>query len=155
MALIMDLRVECTQWQTLPDLETVCQRAFEAGLTEHGYKADAQLDVVLGDDALLADLNAQWRGKTGPTDVLSFPATAQPNSFLGDIAIAYGVASSDAKTGGKTLPAHLSHLLIHGLLHLLGHDHIEDEDAKRMEHLERAALARLGIDDPYSRIVPN
>ena len=74
---------------------------------------------------------------------------------MGDIAIAYGMLARDAERDQKTLTAHLSHLLIHGLLHLFGHDHIEDDDAKRMQDLERRALAKLGITDPYSRIDQN
>ena len=155
MALLMDLRVENDDWQTLPDLEALCQRALEAGYALQAQAEDQHVDVLLADDGALEALNTQWRGKAKPTDVLSFPASEPPEHFLGDIAIAYGVAARDAETSGKSLGAHLSHLLIHGLLHLLGHDHIEDTDAQIMENLERTALETLGIDDPYSRIEPN
>lgn len=155
MALLMDLRVESDDWQNISELETVCQRALDAGLGTLQTDQDACVDVLLTDDDALAALNQQWRNKTGPTDVLSFPAEANPQGFMGDIAIAYGVLARDAEKGGKTLSAHLSHLLIHGLLHLFGHDHIEDDEARIMEDFERAALAQMGIANPYSRIDQN
>ena len=159
MAILMDLRVESKDWEAIPELEALCQRALDAGCAgqapSENSAEDSHVDVLLADDATLEALNTQWRGKPKPTDVLSFPAEACPGNFLGDIAIAHGVAARDAKTSGKTLTSHLSHLLIHGLLHLMGHDHIEDEDALIMENLERSALASIGIDDPYSRITRN
>ena len=155
MALLMDLRVESDDWQNISELETVCQRALDAGFGTLQTDQDACVDVLLTDDDALAALNQQWRNKTGPTDVLSFPAEANPQGFMGDIAIAYGVLARDAEKGGKTLSAHLSHLLIHGLLHLFGHDHIENDEAKIMEDFERAALAQMGIANPYSRIDQN
>jgi len=155
MAIQMDLRVESKDWQIIPNLEALCQRALDAGYLQQQDHEEGHVDVLLADDAMLEALNTQWRGKQKPTDVLSFPAEECPGNFLGDIAIAYGVAARDAQTSGKTLTAHLSHLLIHGLLHLLGHDHIKDADALIMENLERSALAHIGIDDPYSRIDSN
>lgn len=152
MSLITDLRVESKDWAQIQGLEAICARALEAGFAEQSHARNAGVDVLLTDDDALAILNAQWRGKTGPTDVLSFPAEENPDAFLGDIAIAYGVAARDAVSGGKTITAHLSHLLIHGMLHLLGHDHIDDNEAEIMENLERTALAKLGIADPYSQI---
>ncbi len=155
MALLMDLRVESEGWQHICALETVCQHALDAGIFMLGTSENACVDVLLTSDDALAALNQQWRAKAGPTDVLSFPAEPNPQSFMGDIAIAYGMLARDAERDQKTLTAHLSHLLIHGLLHLFGHDHIEDDDAKRMQDLERRALAKLGITDPYSRIDQN
>jgi len=153
MPLLMDLRIEDKSWQTLGDLEALCQRALEAGFA--GNTGKGLVDVLLTDDTHMETLNTQWRAKPKPTDVLSFPATTNPEGFLGDIVIGYGIAQKDAQTSGKTLSNHLSHLLIHGLLHLLGHDHIQDNEAEIMENLERKALASLGIDDPYSRIAEN
>ena len=154
MAFLMDLRVESEDWQKLASLEAICKRALEAGLlTRTSAPKNANVDILLTDDAQMEQLNAQWRGIPKPTDVLSFPAEHSPDGFLGDIAIGYGLAARDAALGDKTLPNHLSHLLIHGLLHLLGYDHIEDDEAESMENLERAALAKLGISDPYSRII--
>lgn len=154
MALIMDLRVEDAAWQSLPELEQCCQGALDAVWDGSG-RGQAQVDVLLAGDKMLHELNNQWRGKDRPTDVLSFPADENPAQFLGDIAIAHGVAQRDADASDKALGDHLAHLLIHGLLHLLGHDHINDADAEIMETLERTALAKLGIADPYSRIAQN
>lgn len=152
MPLIVDLRIEDEAWQTgCPNLETFCQRALEAAFANTANTA--HVDVLLTDDVTLARLNTDWRNKEGPTDVLSFPAEENPAGFLGDIAIAYGISLRDAEAGGKSLPDHLAHLLIHGMLHLCGYDHVNDEEAEIMESLERAALSTLGIADPYSRIV--
>lgn len=152
MGLVLDLRVESEDWQTIDALEPLCQRALEAGFTQETI-ASAHVDVLLTDDAHMEALNTTWRGKPKPTDVLSFPAGENPENFLGDIAVGYGVAHRDAAKTKTPLPDHLSHLLIHGLLHLLGHDHIEDDAAEIMENLERVALGTLGINDPYSRII--
>lgn len=154
MALLMDLRVESEDWQKLASLEAICLRALETGLlVDASAPKNTNVDILLTDDTQMEHLNALWRGKPKPTDVLSFPAEDSPDGFLGDIAIGYGLVARDAAQGDKTLPNHLSHLLIHGLLHLLGYDHIEDDEAEIMENLERAALAKLGISDPYSRII--
>lgn len=152
MAVQIDLRIEDDQWCALADIEALCLRAVEAGAAHAGAGKDAALDVLLTDDAALAALNVHWRSKDGPTDVLSFPAEANPENFLGDIAVAYGLCARDAAASQISIEAHLSHLLIHGFLHLLGHDHIANDEAERMEALECDALASLGIANPYSRI---
>jgi len=152
MPVHMDLRIEDPKWTGLGDVEAICTRALEAVATATMPGQEAKLDVLLSDDMELAALNAKWRNKTGPTDVLSFPTEPNPENYLGDIAIAYGVASRDASERPVSIAAHLSHLLIHGFLHLLGHDHIADDEAERMETIEREVLANLGIADPYSRI---
>jgi len=152
MAVQVDLRIEDDQWTALGDVEALCVRAIEAGAAKADPSEEATLDVLLTNDTALAALNAQWRGKEGATDVLSFPAEANPENFLGDIAIAYGICARDARQSQIAIEAHLSHLLIHGFLHLLGHDHIANDDADRMEALECDALASLGIANPYSRI---
>lgn len=107
--------------------------------------------VLLADDCALADLNRQWRGKDGPTNVLSFPAAPAPYGplQLGDIAVALETVSKEAATQGKTVEAHLAHLLVHGFLHLLGYDHEDETDAVAMESREREILAALGYGDPY------
>jgi probable rRNA maturation factor len=107
------------------------------------------LVVLLTDDAAVQDLNARFRGKDAPTNVLSFPAAANPEGHLGDIALAYGVCAREAQAQGKALVAHLQHLVAHGVLHLLGYDHMTDDEAQEMEGLERVVLAGLGIADPY------
>ena len=107
--------------------------------------------VVLIEDEEMRDLNRLWRGKDAPTNVLSFPADAdRDRGFLGDIAIAYQTAHSEAKERGISFVDHVSHLVVHGMLHLLGFDHADDADALRMERVERVALASIGVADPYA-----
>ena len=108
-----------------------------------------EVSVLFTDDTEIETLNRTYRGKAKPTDVLSFPATEMDRPFLGDIAISLGVSRKDAQAQGKRLDQHLAHLIIHGVLHLLGHDHINDTEAEEMEALERSALASLGWPDPY------
>lgn len=145
----LDLRIAAPEWaDRLPDLEAICQRALEAGAIQKA--TDGEVAVLLTHNAEIQVLNRDWRGKDKPTDVLSFPADPMDKPFLGDIAVAIGVTQDDAKTRNIELDQHLSHLLIHGLLHLLGHDHKDDTEAAEMEALEIAALASLGWPDPYS-----
>ena len=106
--------------------------------------------ILLTSDAEVATLNQQFRAKPGPTNVLSFPAPPNPEDHLGDIALAYGVCAREAAEQGKTLAAHLQHLVAHGVLHLLGYDHQTEAEAEAMEALERAILAGIGIADPYA-----
>jgi probable rRNA maturation factor len=113
---------------------------------------------VLGDDVMVRDLNRQFRDRDEATNVLSF-ATLDDDSaptpddgpvLLGDVIVAYETTAAEAAADGKTIAAHLSHLVVHGVLHLLGQDHIEDGEAEEMEALERRILAELGIPDPYA-----
>lgn len=148
MAIELDLRIADPAWSdAIPDLEAVCDSALSAG-GKHVSASGAVSVLLTGNDEVQA-LNKDWRGKDKPTDVLSFPADRMDRPFLGDIAIALGVMQSDAAARDLSLPQHLSHLLIHGLLHLLGHDHKDDTEAAEMEALEIAALASLGWPDPY------
>lgn len=145
----LDLRIADPAWsQAIPDLDTLCKAALNAGAKQ--VSASGEVGVLLTSDQEIQTLNRDWRSKDKPTDVLSFPADKIDRPFLGDIAVAMGVAQSDAQARDLTLPQHLSHLLIHGVLHLLGHDHIDDTEAAEMEGLEIAALASLGWPDPYS-----
>lgn len=114
--------------------------------------ADAEVGVLLCDDAEIRRLNAQWRDKDTATNVLSFPAAAHNATclHLGDIAIARETVEREATEEGKSLVDHLTHLTVHGYLHLLGFDHETDDDAEEMESLEREILASLGIADPYA-----
>jgi probable rRNA maturation factor len=108
--------------------------------------------IVLTDDAEMCDLNRAWRGKDAPTNVLSFPASDEPGApgLLGDVVIAYETAQEEARGDNIALADHVSHLVVHGMLHLLGFDHMQDDEAEKMENLERKALASLGIADPYT-----
>nr|WP_293899188.1 rRNA maturation RNase YbeY [Phenylobacterium sp.] len=106
--------------------------------------------LLLTDDATVRDLNARFRGQDAATNVLSFPAAPNPEDHLGDVALAYGVCAREAAEQGKPFGHHLQHLTVHGVLHLLGYDHIGDDEAEAMEGLERAVLAGLGVPDPYA-----
>ena len=147
------IRVENPAWRRrLPDAARRARRAAGAALAEAGTRGAVELAVVLSDDARVRLLNREWRGKDAPTNVLSFPAEATPPAgprMLGDVILAFGTCAREAKAQGKTLGAHATHLVVHGVLHLLGHDHQDDAAAGRMEALERRVLARLGIADPY------
>ncbi|MGF1548330.1 MAG: rRNA maturation RNase YbeY [Thiotrichales bacterium] len=108
--------------------------------------------IRITDAAESATLNAQYRGKSGPTNVLSFPFEAPPGipiAHLGDLVICAEVVASESSEQGKPSHDHLAHLVVHGVLHLLGYDHIDDTEAQVMEALEVALLARIGVPDPY------
>jgi probable rRNA maturation factor len=113
-------------------------------------KSKGSLTILLGSDARLKALNGLFRGKNKPTNVLSFPADENPDAYLGDVAIAHGVVTREARESGKRFADHLVHLAVHGVLHLLGHDHEKPKEAARMEGLEREILAEFGIADPYA-----
>ena len=111
---------------------------------------DGELGIRVVGSAESRTLNKRWRGKIGPTNVLSFPAApALRDRVLGDIVVCAPVVAREAREQGKALAAHWAHMVIHGALHLLGFDHVRQADARRMESRERALLARLGIGDPY------
>lgn len=129
-------------------MEAVADKALQAGGLIANF--DGNVSILLTDNSAMKTLNRDFRAKDYPTDVLSFPADPRERPFLGDIAIAYGVTKTDAENQSKDFEDHVSHLLIHGLLHLAGYDHENDESAMVMEELERKALASLGIADPYS-----
>jgi probable rRNA maturation factor len=110
------------------------------------------LSIVLTGDAQVRRLNRQYRGQDKPTNVLSFAAGAEADPLLGDVVIAFGVTRREAANENKALAAHLTHLVIHGVLHLLGYDHIRDKDAHVMERRESAIMARMGLADPYADV---
>jgi probable rRNA maturation factor len=148
---------EC--WQTEPGAEPAIHRAIAtaAEFVDTGV-GEAELAVMLTDDTGIRALNGNWRGIDKPTNVLSFPAQ-QPTGpvgpddaprMLGDIAIAYETTRKEADEEQKPFDHHLSHLAVHGFLHLIGYDHENDTDAGTMEGLETEILAHLGIPDPYA-----
>lgn len=157
LAVEIDLLVESGDWPPKAELEAVTRNAVAAALAETGAAAPegTELSVVFSDDAHIRELNSQWRGKDKPTNVLSFPAFtpkigAPLPPLLGDIVLAAETIVREAALEGKPIRHHITHLLVHGFLHLLGYDHETDEEAEEMEAVERRALARLAIPDPYA-----
>lgn len=144
----IEIEVEDPAWNAVEDVEAVVRRAALAAFEALGRAGGVV--VLLADDDAVAELNERFRQKAGPTNVLSFPAPENPENLLGDIALAYGVCAREATEQGKTLAEHLSHLTVHGVLHLAGYDHQTDDEAEAMEDLERRVLASLGVSDPYA-----
>jgi len=122
--------------------------ALAAAATAEGVGGTVSL--LLGDDAAIAALNKEFRGKDGPTNVLSFPPAHGEPGFLGDIALAAETIVEEAQFQGKSVENHAAHLVVHGFLHLLGYDHMNEADAEKMEARERAILNSIGIEDPYA-----
>lgn len=174
--MMIDISIEDARWAGA-DLPLLCERAVRATLVHLGFDPDLYAVSILGcDDARIAGLNDEFRDKPGPTNVLSWPAqdlaaeedgespyvpdeTPQDDPFeieedeegiaLGDIAIAWETCAREAAEAGKQIPDHVTHLLVHGTLHLLGYDHLRDKDATLMETIEVAILGKLGVADPY------
>lgn len=149
----IEIVIEAPEWQ---GLDALAERACPAALRACGLDPAAYEVAILGcDDTRIATLNADFRGKPTATNVLSWPATElEPPETptpgeLGDIAIAHGVCTREAAEQGKPFDAHVTHLLVHAVLHLLGYDHQSDAQADQMEDLERQILAKLGLPDPY------
>jgi len=123
-----------------------------AVLDRHEVDDDSELTVRLVDAEESRALNRDYRGRDRPTNVLSFPFECPPGvalPLLGDLVICHPVVTAEAVEQDKVLRDHYAHMVVHGTLHLLGHDHLEDDEAEAMEQLEREILAGLGIDDPY------
>ncbi len=145
----VEIEVEAEDWlDVLPGAEALAQAAAFAALSAAGRVGGVV--VLLTDDTEVAELNSQYRGKAGPTNVLSFPAPANPLGHLGDLALAFGVCRREAEAQAKPLAHHLQHLVAHGVLHLVGYDHQTEAEAQAMESLERRILAGLGVPDPYA-----
>lgn len=133
----------------MPSLQTL-QDWANTVLQAHQSAGDVVIRIAGNDEVQL--LNATYRQKNNPTNVLSFPAELPPGlemNMLGDIIIAAAVVDQEAEEQGKSAEAHWAHMVVHGLLHLLGYDHIEDSDAEQMEAEETRILLELGFDDPY------
>jgi probable rRNA maturation factor len=181
---VIEVEIEEEAWSAaLPDCAALVERAAEAVLIKKnplipaeagtqdlanaprsnkkawvpasaGMSGNEVVTVLLTDDETIRDLNARFRGKDAPTNVLSFPAAESARPHLGDIALAYGVCAEEAKAQGKPLAHHLMHLTVHGVLHLLGYDHETDVEADHMEGMERTILSGLGVPDPYAHPNP-
>lgn len=137
------------RWRKVRGLSARLKAAAERALRRGGGPSRAGLTILLASDARLKALNHDFRGLNKPTNVLSFPAAANAERYVGDVALAYGVTRKEAAAAGKTLSDHAAHLVVHGVLHLLGFDHMRPRQAKVMEPLETAILAEFGIADPY------
>jgi probable rRNA maturation factor len=151
---VIDFAVEGALWANAPDVPGWAAAAIGEAILKSGVKLnpDVEISIMLTDDDAIRELNAQWRGKDQPTNVLSFPAPGpvEKRQSLGDIVIAYETCEREAGAELKTFQAHVTHLIVHGFLHLIGYDHEEEAEALAMESLEREILSALGIDDPYA-----
>lgn len=164
---LVDIVIEDDRWLAF-GLEALALRAAAAAFDELALTGFS-FCLMACDDARIATLNAEFRGKPLPTNVLSWPSEERgadadgdlpqrpqpgPDSELGDVAISYDTCEAEARTAGKPMADHVCHLLVHGVLHLLGYDHIRDGDAEVMEATEVRILARMGLSDPYSVEAP-
>jgi probable rRNA maturation factor len=153
------------EWDSSTGWSELARAAATAAIAESAFpqlgqgERAVELSIRLTGDAEVHALNAEWRGKDKPTNVLSFPmaepeelgrASSGPELMLGDIILAYGVCSEEAASKDISIDRHAAHLMVHGTLHLLGYDHMDDDSATDMESREVRALARMGIADPYA-----
>jgi probable rRNA maturation factor len=148
----LEISIDDREWRVVPNLRKLARTAVLAVLPDD----DVTIGLLFTSDARIAEINGQWRGKASPTNVLSFPVSAaipvpegQPRP-LGDIALAYGVISREALTQKKPFAHHVTHLIVHGVLHLLGYDHENENEAGAMEAREIMILAELGMGNPYA-----
>ena len=163
---MLDIAVLNEGWEDNPDWESLAHRAALAAVRASPYAAlettrtPAEIAIRLTSDAEVHALNRDYREKDKPTNVLSFPMYApedmaelmtsrDPEILLGDLVLARGVCEAEAAERGISVSDHATHLIIHGVLHLLGFDHMEDAEAQAMETLERSILRELGLHDPY------
>ena len=150
-ALSVDVLVQSPRWNEQRGAQTAVRKAINAAADEVSAP-NGEVVVVLTDDAAIRKLNKQWRKLDKATNVLSFPAShsaVTQGATLGDIVIAYETLLRESRDERKEFAHHLSHLAVHGFLHLMGYDHQNDSNAEAMENLERAILMRLKIADPY------
>ncbi|WP_029041035.1 rRNA maturation RNase YbeY [Cucumibacter marinus] len=156
--LSIDITIEAGDWPA--DLEPLAERALLAALEGSGraLAGPAEISVLLTTDAAQRELNARWREIDKPTNVLSFPQIEPEDpvmGLLGDISLAIETLEREAEEQQKPFAHHFAHLLVHGFLHILGYDHIEDDEAEAMEARERTILAQLDIPDPYDHMGVN
>jgi probable rRNA maturation factor len=155
MKVVVEISVPCALWRGLPRSRPLARETIAACVAESGFDPPdrKEIGLRLTSDEEVRGLNARWRGRDEPTNVLSFPTApagiAGGPPMLGDIALAYETLAREAGEAGVPLADHYRHLVAHGFLHLIGYDHQTGEQAERMEQLERRILARLGAADPY------
>jgi len=146
--------VAAPAWRQVANLEELAQDCVHQSLAVSGatLAKECELSVTFSDDAAIQALNAAWRGKDQPTNVLSFPTpgAVERKPLLGDVIIAYETVAKEAQEQGKPLRAHAAHMVAHGFLHLIGYDHETADEAERMEALERKIALALGFPDPYA-----
>jgi probable rRNA maturation factor len=164
--MMLEIALEADEeWDSSRSWELLVRRAAEAAIAESAFpqlatsERPVEISVRLTDNEEVRKLNADWRGKDKPTNVLSFPmagssdlqdtSVAGPELLLGDMILAHGLCAAEAAEKGVSFEQHATHLLVHGTLHLLGHDHQDDAEAADMEAREVRALERLGIANPY------
>lgn len=153
----VDIVIEADGWPPEADLASLAEAAIDALLATvpTDLEAPAEVAVVFTDDDHMRVLNRRYRGRDAATDVLSFPgarhASGRFGPLLGDIVLAHQTVSRDAAADGLAIADHITHLIVHGFLHLIGYDHQTAADATVMEGLEAAILARLGVADPFKR----
>ena len=148
----ISIAIEAGDWQSVVDLEILTHVAIAAALEIDEKRS---IDVLYTDDSSIQVINQKWRGKDGPTNILSFPAAPQPVpagevAHLGDLVLGWQTIVREASEAGKPLNHHITHLVIHGTLHLLGFDHETDAEAALMEAREIAILAGMGLGNPYT-----
>jgi probable rRNA maturation factor len=164
---MLDIAIDADgEWDSSSGWEELARAAASAAIAESAFpqlsngERTVELSIRLAGDAEVHSLNSEWRGKDKPTNVLSFPMAGTdeladagspgPELMLGDIILARGVCAAEAAEKAIPLDQHAAHLMVHGTLHLLGYDHIDEDSAADMEAREIRALARMGIADPYS-----
>lgn len=158
----IQISIEAENWTSEEELFAFSTKVLDAAVdflkaeeNQPFPEVPTELSLVFTDDESIRDINAEWRDKDKPTNVLSFPAYPvgpgdMPGPMLGDIVIARETVEREALDLEKSFEDHLTHLLVHGFLHLLGYDHIETDEAEEMEGLETRILAKLGLSDPYA-----
>ena len=160
------IAVEAGEWGDVEAAEALAEAALAAAVRDladregQPFPEDPpEVSLVLADDAMMADINSQWRNQPKPTNVLSFPAFplvpgGEPGPMLGDIILARETIEREAADLGKPVDEHITHLIVHGFLHLFGYDHIENSDAEKMEAIETRILTSLDLSDPYGDTEP-
>ncbi len=153
MSVVVELSVASPVWEPEERWRAVIERAVAACAGALGPDWPGRpVSLLLCDDAAIRTLNRRWRDQDKPTNVLSFPASGPdlPDLPLGDVAIAWETVEREAREEGKPIADHVTHLAVHGVLHLLGRDHEDEEEAEDMENEERRILGLLGLPDPYA-----